>query len=76
LNEATWKAAAERADASAVNAGLGTDSTTVRQAATIVKGLAGAGDAAGQSAQAKVDQELNAPSVKRAVDDAQKKEKH
>jgi len=74
LNEATWKAVAERADASAVNAGLGADSATVRQATTIVKGLAGAGDAAGQSAQAKVDQELNTASVKRAPDDAQKKE--
>jgi hypothetical protein len=78
LNQLTWKAAAERADAAAVNAGLGADRETVRQAEKVVSGLTGGGDAWGQAIQARVDQELNdSNKFNRPVADVdgQKKEK-
>jgi RHS repeat-associated protein len=47
LNELTWKGAVQRAEASAANAGLGADSETARQAATVTEGLVRTGGAIG-----------------------------
>ena len=50
LNQLTVQGAAQRNDAAAVNAGLGADRATAQQAESLVRGITGGGDVAGNVA--------------------------
>jgi RHS repeat-associated protein len=50
LNQLAIQGAAQRGEAAAANSGLGADRETARQAETLVRGITGAGDVAGNAA--------------------------
>ncbi|HEV7767319.1 MAG TPA: RHS repeat-associated core domain-containing protein [Thermoanaerobaculia bacterium] len=71
LNTLAIQGAAQRGEAAAANAGLGADRETARQAETLVRGITGGGDVAGNAAGEVVKSEIN--QVKKELD---KPERH
>jgi RHS repeat-associated protein len=59
LNTLAIQGAAQRGEAAAANAGLGADRETARQAATLVRGITGGGDVAGNAAGEVVKSEIS-----------------